>query len=271
MQAKIARLVNSKYFEYFIIATILLSAVLIGLETVSGLTQNQLAIINRANQVILGIFVIEALLKIYAVAPKFKLYFGDGWNLFDFSIVVLSLIPFAGQYAMIGRLLRLLRVARLLSALPELRLIVSTLLRTIPSMFHVVLLMLVLFYIYGVAGYQFFHETNPEYWGSLPTSLLTLFRVVTLEGWTEIMYLDLASHEWAWIYYVSFIIVGTFIIINLFMALVINNLDEIKQQREVLEQTQKTEEDILHHIVVIRQKLQDLEGELVNKNPKNRS
>ncbi len=262
MQAKIAKLVNSKLFEYFIISTILLSAILIGLETVSGLTQNQRNWIERLNQIILVIFVIEAVLKIYAVAPRFRLYFGDGWNLFDFTIVVLSLIPFAGQYAMIGRLLRLLRVARLLSALPELRLIVGTLLRTIPSMFHVVLLMLVLFYIYGIAGYQFFHETNPEYWGSLPTSLLTLFRVVTLEGWTEIMYLDLANHEWAWIYYVSFIVMGTFIIINLFMALVINNLDEIKQQREVLEQTQKTEEDILHNIVVIRQKLQDLEGEL---------
>ncbi len=262
MQAKIAKLVNSKLFEYFIISTILLSAILIGLETVSGLTENQRNWIERLNQIILVIFVIEAVLKIYAVAPRFRLYFGDGWNLFDFTIVVLSLIPFAGQYAMIGRLLRLLRVARLLSALPELRLIVGTLLRTIPSMFHVVLLMLVLFYIYGIAGYQFFHETNPEYWGSLPTSLLTLFRVVTLEGWTEIMYLDLANHEWAWIYYVSFIVMGTFIIINLFMALVINNLDEIKQQREVLEQTQKTEEDILHNIVVIRQKIQDLEGEL---------
>ncbi len=271
MQAKIAKLVNSKFFEYFIIGTILVSAILIGMETISGLTETQTSLIERANQVILVIFVIEAILKIYAVAPKFGRYFGDGWNLFDFSIVVLSLIPFAGQYAMIGRLLRLLRVARLLSALPELRLIVSTLLKTIPSMFHVVILMMVLFYIYGVAGYHFFHETNPQFWGSLGTSLLTLFRVVTLEGWTQVMYLDLANHEWAWVYYVSFIVVGTFIIVNLFIALVINNLDEIKEQRQVLEQTQKTEEDILHNIVVVRQKLQELEKGLANRNHPNNS
>ncbi|NVJ68493.1 MAG: ion transporter [Gammaproteobacteria bacterium] len=262
MQAKIAKLVHSKVFEYFIIATILISAVLIGVETMAGLSERQVALINLANNVILSIFVIEAVLKIYAVAPRFKRYFGDGWNLFDFSIVVFSLIPFTGQFAMIGRLLRLLRVARLVSALPELRLIVSTLLKTIPSMFHVVILMLVLFYIYGVAGYHFFHESNPQYWGSLGTSLLTLFRVVTLEGWTEIMYLDLANHEWAWVYYVSFIVVGTFIIVNLFIALVINNLDEIKEQRQAIEQTQKTEEDILRNIVVIRRKLQELEKDL---------
>ncbi len=262
MQTKIARLVNSKGFEYFIIGVILLSATLIGLETIKGLSAVSLEWIKWANRVVLGIFVIEAVLKIYAVAPQFKRYFGDGWNLFDFSIVVFSLIPFAGQFAMIGRLLRLLRVARLVSALPELRLIVSTLLKTIPSMIHVVLLMLVLFYIYGVAGYHFFHESNPQFWGDLGTSLLTLFRVVTLEGWTKVMYLDLANHDWAWIYYVSFIVIGTFIIINLFIALVINNLDEIKQQKEVLERTQKTEEDILHNIVVIRQKLQELEKDL---------
>ncbi len=265
MQAKIAKLVNSKAFEYFIIATILISAVLIGIETMSGLTAQQITLINMANNAILGIFVVEAALKIYAVAPKFQRYFTDGWNLFDFSIVVFSLIPFTGQYAMIGRLLRLLRVARLLSALPELRLIVSTLLKTIPSMFHVVILMMVLFYIYGVAGYNFFHETNPEYWGSLGTSLLTLFRVVTLEGWTEVMYLDLANHQWAWLYYVSFIVVGTFIIVNLFIAIVINNLDKIKEQTKAIEQTQRTEEDILHHIVVIRQKLQELEKDLHSK------
>ncbi|WP_251359926.1 ion transporter [Kangiella sp. TOML190] len=262
MQTKIAKFVNSKFFEHFIIAVILISAVLIGIETIKGLSEQQQQWIVWGNRIILSIFVVEAALKIYAVAPQFKRYFGDGWNLFDFSIVVFSLIPFTGQFAMIGRLLRLLRVARLVSALPELRLIVSTLLKTIPSMIHVVLLMAVLFYIYGVAGYHFFHQTNPDFWGSLGTSLLTLFRVVTLEGWTQVMYLDLADHQWAWLYYVSFIVVGTFIIVNLFIALVINNLDEVKQQKAVLERTEKTEQDILANIVVIREKLQELEKDL---------
>ena len=265
MHATVNALVRNQWFERFIISVIVLSGILIGIETSRNLTEYQLGWVETAHAIILIIFVIEVILKLYASAPDVKQYFKDGWNVFDFSIVVVALIPMTGQFAVIGRLLRLLRVARLISVLPELRLIVTTLIRTIPSMFHVVVLMLVLFYIYAVAGFNLFHETNPEFWGDLGTSMLTLFRIVTLEGWTQVMYLDLANHSWAWIFYVSFIVIGTFIIINLFIALVLNNLDEVKEQKKALERSQKTEADILNNIVLIRKQLQEIEQEMHQK------
>lgn len=265
MHARINALVHNQWFERFIISVIVLSGILIGIETSRSLSQTHISWIETIHAIILGIFVIEVILKLYACAPDFKKYFKDGWNVFDFSIVVVALIPFTGQFAVIGRLLRLLRVARLISVLPELRLIVTTLIKTIPSMFHVVVLMLVLFYIYAVAGFNLFHETNPQYWGDLGTSMLTLFRIVTLESWTQIMYMDLEHYNWAWIFYVSFIVIGTFIIINLFIALVLNNLDEVKEQKKALERSQKTEAHILNNIVLIRKQLQEIEKEMHEK------
>ncbi len=183
------------------------------------------------NRLILAIFIAEAALKIYAVAPRFRLYFGNGWNLFDFTVVLLSLIPAAGEYAMIARLARLLRIARLVTAIPELRLIVATLVRSIPSMGNILLLMSIVFYIYAIAGYHLFHEIDPVHWRDLGISLLTLFRVVTLEDWTDVMYTAMQTYPWAWIYFVSFVVVGTFVVINLFIAVVLNNLEQAKQER----------------------------------------
>ncbi|MDH5219371.1 MAG: ion transporter, partial [Gammaproteobacteria bacterium] len=175
--------------------------------------------------------VIEAILKITAVAPRFKLYFGNGWNLFDFTIVVLSILPTSGEFAMLARLARLLRVLRLISVIPELRLIVATLMRSIPSMGNILLLMSVIFYVYAVAGYHLFHLHDPEHWGSLGISMLTLFRIVTLEDWTDVMYTAMEMHPYSWVFFVSFVIIGTFVVINLFIAVVINNLDEAKAER----------------------------------------
>lgn len=224
-------LVGAPLFERSIISLILLNAVILGLETDATLVANYGEWFELGHQLILGLFIIEALLKISAVAPRFKLYFGNGWNLFDFSVILLSLLPATGELTMIARLARLLRVLRLISTLPELRLIVATLMRSIPSMGNIMLLMSIIFYIYAIAGFHLFHLNDPEHWGTLGLSLLTLFRVVTLEDWTDVMYTAMESQPWAWAYFVSFIVMGTFVIINLFIAVVLNNLEEAKAER----------------------------------------
>ncbi len=224
-------IVAKRSFEYFIIALIVLNGIVLGLETSSTLMENYGVWFNLVNNIIIGFFVLEATLKIIAVAPRLKLYFGDGWNLFDFTVVVLSILPTTGEFATIARLARLLRVARLISTIPELRLIVSTLIRSIPSMGHVILLMSIIFYIYGIAGFHLFHEHDPQHWRSLPISLLTLFRIVTLEDWTDVMYTAMEMNPWTWTYFVSFVVLGTFVVINLFIAVVLNNLEEAKQER----------------------------------------
>jgi len=164
---------------------------------------------------------------------------------------------------MIARLARLLRVARLISTIPELRLIVSTLIRSIPSMGHVLLLMSIIFYIYAVAGYHIFHEHDPTHWRNLGISLLTLFRVVTLEDWTDVMYKAMELHPLAWMYFVSFVVVGTFVVINLFIAVVINNLEEAKHEKLEELQAPTTREEILHELKQTQEALARLQHKLL--------
>jgi len=249
-------------FERFIIAVILISAVLIGMETSTGILDQYGHWIEWGNRLVLAIFIIEAALKIYAVSPKIGDYFREGWNIFDFTIILLALIPSTGELAMLARLARLLRVLRLISAIPELRLIVATLMRSIPSMANVMLLMSVIFYIYAVAGQQLFHAHDPEHWGNLGISLLTLFRIVTLEDWTDLMYTAMAMHPLSWIYFVSFVIMGTFVIINLFIAVVINNLDEAKQERLKEMRTPVSKDQLLDELHETQQALEKLRVQL---------
>jgi voltage-gated sodium channel len=191
-----------------------------------------------------------------AFAPNYKKYFGDGWHLFDFTIIILSLIPFSAEYATIARLLRLLRILRLVSRVPQLRLIVITLLRSIPSMAHVMLLMMMLMYIYAITGYHLFHQAIPESWGSLGQALLTLSTIATLEGWPEHMEKCLQVTPYAWIFFISFIILATFIIINLFIAIVLDNMEKAKQ--ETLTEIKDDQEELLREFLLIEDQLSSL-------------
>ncbi len=256
------RLTHSNIFEYFIIALILANAIILGLETVPRVVDGYGVWLNLGQQVTLGVFIVEAALKIFAVTPRADRYFRDGWNVFDFSIIVFSLLPATGGFAVIARMARLLRLLRLVSAVPELRLIVATLVRSIPGMLHIVALMSLMVYIYAIIGYQLFHEHDPEHWRNLGISLLSLFRVVTLEDWTDIMYKAMEYHPLTWMYFVSFVVFGTFVVINLFIAVVINNLDEAKQERlRKLEQA-PTADSLLSEIRATQQSLRRLEEQL---------
>lgn len=262
MQERVRRLVDSKRFEYFIVTLIIANGVVLGLETSQTVMTHIGAWLEWVNRIVLAVFIVEAALKIYAVAPRLRDYFGNGWNLFDFSVVVFSLLPATGQFAMIARLARLLRVLRLISTIPELRLIVATLVRSIPSMMHVIMLMGVIFYIYAVAGYHIFHEHDPVHWRSLGISLLTLFRIVTLEDWTDVMYKAMELSVYAWAYFVSFVVVGTFVVINLFIAVVLNNLEESKAERLQQLQQPASREEILRELRSTRDALRRLEQRL---------
>ncbi len=262
MKDRVNQIVSALWFERVIIAFILVNGVILGMETSPSLVAEYGTLMHFGNHLILGIFVLEAVLKMIAVAPHVDRYFRDGWNVFDFSVIVFSLIPATGEFAMIARLARLLRVVRLVSTIPELRLIVSTLVRSIPSMIHVMTLMGVIFYIYAITGYQLFHEHDPTHWRSLGISLLTLFRVVTLEDWTDVMYAAMEFHYLSWIYFVSFVILGTFVVVNLFIAVVINNLDEAKAERLAELQGPITQKEILKDLRDTQKAIKRLEERL---------
>ncbi|QIL90312.1 ion transporter [Microbulbifer sp. SH-1] len=225
------QLVDLPLFNQIIIALISVNALVVGLETSTWILERYSGVLHGINQLILLAFMIEAAIKIAAHGNRPWRYFANGWNCFDFSIIVLSLIPAAGPMATLARLVRVLRVLRLVSAFPELRLLVDTLLRSLPSMFHISLLMGIIFYIYAVAGYFLFHEIDPTHWRSLPIALLSLFRIVTFEDWTDIMYTAMESMPYAWVYFISFVVMGAFVMINLFIGVVLNNLEEAKLRR----------------------------------------
>ncbi len=256
------RLVNKASFEYTIIALILLNGVFLGLGTSPVLAQQYGDLLHLGNQIVLGVFIVEALLKMIALAPRVDMYFRDGWNVFDFLVIVFSLIPATGEFAMVARLARLLRVLRLISAIRELRLIVAALVRSIPSVGHVMLLMSIIVYIYAIIGYQLFHEHDPMHWRSLGISVLTLFNIITLEGWTVVMDNAMQLHSWAWVYFVSFVVAGTFVVINLFIAIIINNLDEAKAERLRELEPPVSRAELLRELRTTRDALRRLEQRL---------
>ena len=256
------RLTKARAFEFGIIALIVANGVLLGLETSPRLLDHAGDWLHFGERFILWVFVAEAALKIFAVSPKVDRYFRDSWNLFDFTIVVLAFIPAVGPFAIVARLARLARILRLVSALPELRLIVTTMVRSIPGMLNIVVLISIVAYIYAIIGYQMFHEHDPEHWRNLGISLLSLFRVITLEDWTDIMYTAMELHPWAWLYFVSFVVLASFVVINLFIAVVINNLNNVKEGRLRAIQQPKSADALINELRATQESLRRLEDEL---------
>jgi voltage-gated sodium channel len=262
MKAFARRIVEARWFEPWMIALIVFNGVLIGLETSHEVNEAYGHWLELGNDLILAVFIAEAALKIIAVAPHLRRYFGDGWNLFDFGVIVLSLVPATGEYALVARLIRVLRVLRLVSAMPQLRLIVATLVRSIPSMGHVLMLLGIVFYIYAITGFHLFHQHDEEHWGTLGSALLTLFQIVTLEGWVDVMEEALAARPWAWIYFMTFVLIGTFVVLNLFIAVVVNNLEASKVAELEALKTPVTHDDVLEELDRTRDALRTLQRKL---------
>jgi voltage-gated sodium channel len=257
------KIVASPAFNQFILALIVLSGVLIGMETYPQFdphTPTGQPIgkwLELLQNIILAVFVVEAAIKIAAHGSKPWEYFRNPWNIFDFAIIAVSLLPIGDgggrQVVMVFRMARLLRALRLLTALPRLQILVSALLKSIPALGYVGILLLLHFYIYAVMGTFLFRENDPVRFGNLQRSMLSLFQVVTLEGWNDVMHSQLFgsdinySDEWkalpeaanrrsdahpvaAPIYFVSFIMLGTMIMLNLFTGVIIGSMQEAEDQ-----------------------------------------
>ena len=222
------RMAAAPAFNGLVIAMILITAIGLGLETSQAFAARFGDAISWAYDVALAFFVFEAAVKLTAVSPRLERYFKDGWNLFDFVILVLAFMPDAGEFALIARMARLLRVLRVATVVPQLRLIVSTLIRSLPGLGHVMLLLSAVFYVYAIMGVHLFRDHDPTHWRSLGIALLTLFRVMTLEDWTGVMYVAMERHPMAWLFFVSFVMLAAVIMINLVIAVVINNLHDAR-------------------------------------------
>ncbi len=261
MIERIKTFVASRGFHHFIVAVIVVAGVVAGLETNPALMEKHGALLHGLDRIILGIFVVEALLKIASHSPRPWRYFADGWNVFDFLIIVICLLPVGGPFAAVLRLARALRLLRLVSALPQLQLLVGALLKSLSAMGYVSLLLGLLFYIYAVAGIHLFGATDPKNFGSLPATFLTLFRLVTLDNWGD-MYFAQVAHVPAIkvvIYFVTFIVFGTMIILNLFIGIIMNSMSEMHAEIADRDRAQHERET---GAATLEDEFKTLEGEL---------
>lgn len=230
-QTRFQTLRDNKAFEMFVITIIIFSSLMIGIRTydLHPVAENALIILDYG---VTLFFLMEILIRM-AAEPRFWDFFKKGWNVFDFIIVVVSLIPLDdSEYALVARMLRLFRVMRLISFIPELRVLVSALISAMPRMGYVALLMFIIFYLYAVIGNLLFGALNPVLWGDLGISLLTLFRVATFEDWTDVMYEAMTLYSLSWIYFVTFIFFSAFVFLNMMIGIVVEVLDEEHKKME---------------------------------------
>jgi voltage-gated sodium channel len=257
MIALARRIAHDRTFQTAILVVILLNAVLVGVETFHDVVAANEALFFWLDKVILAVFLFELAVRMLSYWPRPLAFFRDGWNVFDFAVVALSLLPAAGSFATVARLARLLRVVRLISAFPELRLIVGTMVRSVSSMGNIVLLIGLVMYVYGVLGFHLFSEVDPENWGSLGAALLTLFEILTLEGWVELQEAGYRATPLAWLFYGSYILVAVFVVVNLFIAVVLNNLEQVKAETDARQPP--PENELLERISTLRVDLERLE------------
>src|SRR5687767_2608937 len=256
-------IVEDGRFSAFIVGVIVVNAVLVGLETSEDLVVRFGALFELVNMAIIVVFVVELAIRMASYWPRPLAFFRDGWNVFDFTVVALSLLPAAGSFATVARLARLLRVVRLVSVLPELRLIVGTMLRSFGSMLSIVLLLSLVVYVYAVLGYHLFGAADPARWGDLGTAVRTLFEALTLEGWLEFQAAVIGQVPLAWLFFGSYILIAVFVVVNLFIAVILNNLETVKAEQVAEEMREPdAEDDLLLRVEAIRFELGELEARL---------
>ncbi len=219
--AQLIAFIESSGFRNFILGLIILNAITLGLETYPYEGMWFTTIMPLVDKIVVSVFVFEILLKLIAYRHRF---FYSGWNWFDLIVIAVSVLPDAGGFSVL-RALRILRAFRLFSVMPEMRQVVEALLRAIPGMGAIFAVLALIFYVSSVMAVKLFGATNPALFGSLGESAITLFQVMTLEGWaTEVQSPVREHHPWAWAFFLVFIVLTSFAVLNLFIAIIVDSL-----------------------------------------------
>lgn len=256
---------HNKAFELFVIAVIITSALLVGVKTYE--ISPTLHLVTLYLDLFITVFFVMEISLRFSTEENKKRFFHNFWNTFDTLIVAVSLIPIDNtDMALIARLVRVFRVLRMVSFIPELRILLTSLVKALPQLGYVMLLMFIIFYIYAAIGSTMFEAVNSELWGDITISLLTLFRVMTFEDWTDVMYETMEVYPLSWIYYLTFIFFTAFAFLNMVIGIVVNVMEEehAKAREEKLaaqKQEEQAEEDdkyalILQELKALRQQVE---------------
>jgi len=268
LRAALHRLIDQSWFNRFILTLILLNALILGMETSATLMAQYGPLLLMLDKIMLAIFVLELLLRIFVHRLAF---FKDPWSLFDFAVVAIALIPASGPLAVL-RSLRVLRVLRVLSMVPSMKRVVSALLGSLPGLASIAMVLLLIYYVFAVIATKLFSAAFPEWFGSIGASFYTLFQVMTLESWSMGIarpVMEQFSH--AWLFFVPFILVATFTMLNLFIAIIVNTMQTFSEEEQALERQQDKlaeqagQQQLQQELAAIRQELQLLRSELAGR------
>ncbi len=269
------RLADSPRFDAVMLGVIMVNAVVLGLETFESIDREHHVLLDTLNDVLLGVFVVELLIRIAAHWPTPARFARSGWNVFDFVVVTASFLPGLRENATLLRLLRLLRVVRAVRFLPDLRVIAGAVARSVPGVASLAVMSLLLVYLYGMVGWLIFDEHDPERFGNAGEAMITMFVLLTLENLPDYIERGQELSNWTILFYVSYVLVASFLVFNLFIGIVINSMEEARAedrrvQRALEREAAGSSEDPIDNLVVaaedrideLRAALEELEVEL---------
>ncbi len=260
-------LVESRWFSNFVTTVIIINAITLGLETWPDAMSRYGTVLAVLDTSALAVFVVEIALKLWVYRLGF---FKNGWNVFDFTIVSIALIPSAGPLSVL-RALRILRVLRLVSVVPQMRTVVGALLSALPGMGSIVAVLLLVFYVAAVMATKLFGEAFPVWFGSVGESMYSLFQIMTLESWSMgIVRPVMDVYPYAWVFFVPFVIVTSFAVLNLFIALIVNSMNKVHaddlerhEQAETLAHSER--EHLLQEVLALRSEVRMLNDRLMRQ------
>ena len=263
------RLVESNAFVGTILVVIVANAVTLGLETYDGIEQRWGHTLDTLDTIFLAIFVVELTLRFASYWPRPQDFFKSGWNVFDFVVIGIAFVPGLSQSSTLFRLARLARIVRVVRLLPDVRVLITGVLRSLPPLASIALLTSVVLFVYGMVGWSLFGDELPDAWGNIGRAMLTLFVMLTLENFPIYMEQGMEVHPWSWVYFVTFILIAAFVVLNVLIGIVLNSMEEAREiERRRARGVPEPELDdphlapVLERIAILRSALTELEEEL---------
>jgi voltage-gated sodium channel len=269
-----ARAVDAPAFTGVVVATIAVNAVVLGLQTYDGIVRRWGDALDLVNAACLAVFIVEIAVRITSYWPRPWLFFRSGWNVFDFVVIGAAFVPGIRQNSTLLRLARLLRIVRLVRLLPDLRILLLGIWRSVPPLASIAAVTAMILFVYGMVGWILFGDELPAQWGDIGRAMLTLFVMLTLENFPVYMDAAMEVEPWAWIYFVSFILLAAFIVVNVLIGIVLNSMEEAREldRRQALRERHgvsgpspvdpEAHAHVAQRIAVLRSALEDLELQL---------
>ena len=255
LRERVRGFIESARFEKSITALIVVNAVTLGFETAPSVMARFGGALYAFDRLVLAVFVVELLSRFFVHQRRF---FGDPWRVFDFVVVGIAIVPAGSAFAVL-RSLRVLRVLRLVSLVPSMRRVVGALLKALPGMASIVGLLGLVLYVAAVMATKLYGAIAPELFGDLGASLFTLFQVMTVEGWPDIARGVMAQSPHAWIFFVVYLLIATFMVLNLFIAVVVNAMQS-RVTEDLKDEGEAHTRLILEEVRALRREVEALRG-----------